>query len=293
MKKKLILICLIFTVGFVMYADSDDGVYAIRLSGGAGNTMGGDMPRLMDGLNDQFADLATMMGASVSDKIRKANLGPEFEAELLIRILKNVDVGIGLGYLTRNRDSRSELNHSNGDYIRFRWQPSYKVIPLLLSGYYRIPLTAGLQFSIRGGAGYYFINGDLNLRIDNTTVSDGDFWETTEVTTSRKGLGFHGGIALNQRLSRVITLFFELGGRYVQHSDWDVKSIETNSYGETERESGTFWFYDEYDPVTHKTYDSMTVSEEKPHPYNGSNVRKAEIGLSGFSVKVGLKISIG
>jgi opacity protein-like surface antigen len=263
--------------------------FTLKVSGGYGSISGGDLTAVADGLNEQLSDIASLAGASTSGEIKNAKWGPEFEGEFVYNFTQRWGIGLGVGYIRKSIESSAELQI--GTYVRasFEWEPAYKAVPITLNGYYNLPVASKMNAYIKAGVGYYFATWDYQIRTENELVGI-TIWEENEGTAKDSGFGFQGGLGFEYSLSDSVALFLEGTGRYVNLKNWDVENVYRTALV-TDRETGTFWYVEEYEETTGKYYPSLELSDEEPSDPDYRNVRKVEISFSGVVFKVGVKFS--
>jgi hypothetical protein len=292
MKKKSIQVMLIILVVFflVMPARAQESYkkLSIKFSGGFGNTNGGDFDHVISGMNSLLVDLAAELDLSVTSQLTSVNWGPEFEGEGVFNITERFGVGVGIGYIRRTDESLGQLELLPLTRASFSWAPEFAAIPILLSGYYTLPMTAKLSAFIKLGLGYYFAKLNYVNREENEIVGI-VFWDQDEGEARDSGMGFHGGIGLEYNLSQTIAFFVEGTGRYAEFKDWDVDNTSTNPFGSSST-SGKFWFVEEWEPVTNRYYPSIELSPQIPSESGQRNSRKLAIGISGIVFKLGIRV---
>ena len=197
-------------------------------------------------------------------------------------------------------------------------------IPITLDAYVFFPIGKRETFKIfaHAGAGYYFgrlkhtidldgtysfkssNNGEIEMQEDRS--SNGQLTEKT----SSNSWGFHGGIGLDVKLTRLLSIGAEVYGRHVEFRDWEgsqVIKIESKStywlqwYGEdtsedveTESSYGKMWTY-EVDSANgtngNQSYALMAVREEEPDSRYYKNVRMSAINLNSYGFSVSVRLS--
>ncbi len=263
--------------------------FTLKVSGGYGSISGGDLTAVADGLNEQLSDIARLAGASTSGEIKNAKWGPEFEGEFVYSFTERWGIGLGVGYIRKSIESGAELQIGTYARVSFEWEPVYKAVPITLNGYYNLPVTSKMNAYVKGGVGYYFATWDYHIRQENELLGI-TVWEENEGTAKDSGFGFQGGLGFEYSLSDSVALFLEGTGRYVNLKNWDVENVYRNALG-TDRETGTFWYVEEYEEDTGKYYPNLELSDEEPSDPDYRNVRKVEISFSGVVFKVGVKFS--
>lgn len=289
-KRIFVVLAVVLCVGLMTSpgkAQSSSKKFTLKASGGYGSLSGGDLATIVDGLNEQLADISRLAGASISGEIKNAKWGPEFEGEFIYSLNERWGVGLGVGYIRKSAESGAQLQIGNYAGIRFDWEPVYKVVPVTLNGYYNFPVSSKMNAYVKGGVGYYFAAWDYKIRQENELVGI-TVWDENEGTAKDSGFGFQGGLGFEYGLSDSISLFVEGSGRLVNLKNWDVENVNRNALG-SEMDTGTFWYVEEYEEDTGKYYPSLELLDEEPSDPDLRNVRKAEISLSGIVFKVGVK----
>jgi opacity protein-like surface antigen len=181
------------------------------------------------------------------------------------------------------------------------------------------------DFFITGGAGYYLgkiennmtFQEDEKYQADYYSSADGsylysyleeyssDLTETVEAKCNT--IGYHAGAGFSINLSPNLSFVIEGFYRYVNFKKWEVDYTYDESwhgrdgwsdwgyeeYNGTDSysfEDGKLWFYEGKTDLG--TYDNIIPSEEEPEESDYiKNVRLAEINLTGFSFRAGIKIT--
>jgi hypothetical protein len=151
----LTIICVLFLAG-TSHAENFSKTFSLKLSGGYGNTIGGDMEAFIDGINSQIEDLATVLGFNQAGKLENVNWGLDFEGEFILNLSENFGVSFGVGYLERKNESLGGLELAPLIKASISWKPKYTAIPLYLSGYCYFPVAQKMNIFLKAGVGYYF-----------------------------------------------------------------------------------------------------------------------------------------
>jgi hypothetical protein len=120
-----------------------------------------------------------------------------------------------------------------------------------------------------------------------------EYWKTDY----KANLGFHGGIGMEYSLTKNLGLVLEVQGRYVKIKNLKgfIQSEDSHFIGRISKRKGYLWSYkiSEWD---FRSYYNLDISEEPPRgsipEISISEVRKAIIDLSGFSLRIGLRIRL-
>jgi hypothetical protein len=298
------LVVVFFLVIEIQAKDFPKG-FSLKFTGGYGTMSIGDLNVVIEDLENSYNDWASLPDATKEGEFKKLNTGFEYEGELIISFSEHFGIGIGAGFIKREEPSKVTFELDGEPYLYYdiSCNPELSAIPIKLSIYYYIPILSRMNLFLNGGIGYYF--GKLNYRSvwDAHMVYEG--WDSSDVRsasvieTKDNGIGFHGGIGFEYNVIKNLAFFVEGVGRYAMLKDWEGDSIEYIEFSSggpteetTETSSGTLWYY-EYYPETSPDSPSyvLKIQEEKPMHPNYRNVRKAEGDLSGFSLRIGLRIS--
>lgn len=282
---------IIFVFLFVIPLHAQDSYqkFNLKISGGYGTISGGDVQSMTDGLNDLLADASALGGFTVTDTLENVKWGTDFEGEFVFNIDKNFGVGLGVEYIRRTNDSLAAIEFGALTRLSISWEPVYTAMPIKLSGYYRLPLGSNMSAYTKAGVGYYSAKIAYTIRQEEELLGIA-VYEQQDGEAKDKGIGFHGGLGLEMRVAQNVAFFVEGTGRYVNLKDWDVDNTSTSSSG-THFDTGQFWYAEEYNPESGKFYESLFLFREEPDDPGLRNARKAEISLSGLTIKMGLKVS--
>lgn len=297
MKRKFVFLSVtilsIFSLTTMGNAQDTHKKLSLKLSVGYGNTALGDMDDLVNGLNSQLADLAAMFGLADPDDIENVNWGPEFECEFVFTLSKNFGVGFGVGYMERKKDSYVEMKLEPLFSGSFSWDPKYQAIPVNLNGYYFFPINSKMKVYLKAGIAYYFTKLTFKKRTEFELPGVSNEWDQEDIKAKDNGFGLHGGLGVEFKITKGISVCAEGMGRYASFKNWEAESTYTDSLGNALSQSGTFWYVEEFLLDTGKYYPSLTLSEQKPLDPDFRNVRKLENDFSGFSFRIGIKIGFG
>lgn len=266
--------------------------FSLKISGGLGSTSGGDFNAFPDGMNSLAADLVPLLGLTKTGELENPNWGLDFEGEVLFSLSENFGVGIGAGYQERSKETSLRLALEPLMSATLSWEPEYSLIPITLSGYYFFPIGSKMNAFLKAGIGYYFAKVDLKLREEYASFMGLEGWNEDEFEAKDSGFGFHGSLGLEYHLTETIFLFAEGTGRYLKITDWEFEGKSAFTSGVI-MASGTLWYIEEFFVPTGKYYPSLQISEQKPTGSLYRNVDAAEIDLSGFSFRIGIRIRFG
>jgi len=207
----------------------------------------------------------------------------DFEGELVYSLHPRIAISIGTGFIF------SELNPKNPNFsiekkintFEYIYPMKVSAIPAILSGYYLYPLNSRFKVYAKAGAGFIWAKyidreGKKPLGMDNYGYS------STQNSKAR-GTMFSGALGLRIESEQGINFFIESSFR---------KTNISNFTGESESGStGTLYFFDEYDSNLEFWQSKFQILTQEPLGNSFRAVKKAEVDLSGFSVKLGIIIN--
>jgi len=271
-------------------ADQGSITFGLRLTGGASLLMRNDINDHMQGMNDYFDDIPI---ASLSSEFELLKMGMDFSGEILISFMPHFSLGLGAGYFSAGKETTAEIVAYSVINEEMTYHPKFSAVPVTLSFYYEIPAGSALQVVLNAGFGYYLgtVNFDLVDRITDVST----WTEETETWSAKSNtFGFHGGIDLEFDVAPHLALVVGAKGRYAKITDltgdleWDFDSSYGYSNSGTDKDL-TLWFGD-YELYGEK-YPHLAFYEDKPTYSWWSDVRKAEVNLSGIVFQAGIKIT--
>jgi opacity protein-like surface antigen len=297
MKRKLIFLSTIVLTSFSLAGISRaQSKFSIKLTGGYGTMVTGDINAVLEGQEDLLSYHASLTGATKEGEFRKLNRGFEYEGEFILNLTEYFGLGIGVSYIQRGETSKViyELEDHGYFLITFSPRPEIKAIPIKLTAYYFHPITSRLDLYLNGGIGYYI--GKINYRQEEQQIisSPGliaDIKSETEIKAEDNALGFHGGIGFEYDVIKNFAFFAEGTGRYAKLKDWKGDEKHTATLVTPRIFSGILWFYEGlHGGDSMKYYPVLVVRKEKPVHSNLRNIRKAEGNFSGFSLRIGFEV---
>lgn len=202
-------------------------------------------------------------------------------------------------------------------------RPQYrlKALPVTLTFYYSIPFGGKGNIFIGCGGGYY--SGRLKYKEDykynfdsrdESTISGSlssfvDLYSTSGIYSEEstcKTLGLHARGGLELKIYKDLHFVFEVLGRRVNFNNWRGSKKDEYSWNHTwgfwgsstdagsveKSVEGKLWMVEYQSEETGKSYSRFVFSEEKPLYSSYLEARPAKISLNGFSLRIGIKISL-
>jgi hypothetical protein len=259
--------------------------FSLKLYGGMSYLLDSDINNHLQAQTDYW----TERGVEIDDEFRPLRWGIDFGGEFILNLTPHFGIGLGGGYIQAS--SKSTVNNVWFGYpYQDTANPEVTVIPLTLSMYFNLPLGKRFNFTVHAGLGYYLGTFSWNYGYDSEFDDFEENWEGKSNV-----LGYHGGLGLELNFSSRIALVVEGFGRYakLQSLKGDY-TFEENYFGYQGQDSiseATLWYYEWRSSLTENYYPTIEFNDEKPEETSFlKNVREGEVDLTGFSVRVGIKI---
>jgi len=298
------MFCLLFLAQFT----SADGIrpyksrFSLKLTGGGSFAAIGDMNSHLQSIdnNDTFKYWRTHDPTSISGEIKTLNnWGYDFELELMMKFNPKFSIGLAASapFHRRNESTviftQQEIPAVGFQKINMEYRPEIRLPFLIrLSFYYSWLSMTRFRANIMGGIGYYPVTlSEYIKEITHTHSIMGDSMalDITDWNAKEKyPFGFHGGIGMEYALSEEFSFVIDIQGRYIRFGNLRA-SGEFRQEAMTFRRSGVLYYLTYWHPVIEAKYDKLDISETE---VGGENVRKAILDLSGFSLKVGIKVNL-
>lgn len=265
--------------------------FSLKSSAGYGKIFGGDLNTILDSHDAFFGDLAGRLGMSKNGRFEKMNGAVDGHVALMIDLSDKFGIGIGVEYVQSQKESQVTLSMDPLYQGEAKRDDKFQAWPIELSAYYKQPISKKGELIIETGVVYCYgtLSYSLSLKEEISTTS---MTSQTQGTIDDRGIGFHAAVGFFFNVARGIDLFVESAGRYARLNHWSGEESYSDTEKTYERRLGSLWYYEFYDEDARKTYSNLILSPEKPAGANIKNVRFFDNGLSGISLRVGLRAKI-
>ncbi|MBD3414890.1 MAG: hypothetical protein GF421_10725 [Candidatus Aminicenantes bacterium] len=264
--------------------------FGLRLMGGASLLMQNDVNDAFQGTNDLIDDIPIV---SADSEFEPINMSLDFSGEILINFMSNFGIGIGAGYITAGKESIVGLEMMMFGSEEQTVHPQFSAVPITFSLYYGIPVGSMMEVVLNAGLGYYL--GSVKYDVFTEGTSLGISYETSDTWSAQSNaFGFHGGLNLEFGFSPNMAFVIGARGRYAKFTDltgdleWEYSDSWGWSDSGTERDQ-TLWFGNQ-EMYGGQEYPQVILSDTKPTGSWWSDVRKAEVNLSGIVFQAGIKL---
>ncbi|MGB7294066.1 MAG: SH3 domain-containing protein [Candidatus Aminicenantales bacterium] len=172
--------------------------------------------------------------------------------------------------------------------VTFETKPRVRAIPISLSlVYYPMPvlyLKAGVDYTFaRCGYSYRLTEADPRLMTES--------WQEWTGEAGSSGFGYLAGLGFDWNLASRVSLTAEAVYRHSRLADLGGKDVYKESSAYESIEEGKL-YYIEVDTGTAEVVPLVFVREKRPAEAGVISVRKAELDLSGFCLKLGIRIGL-
>ncbi|NIM90111.1 MAG: hypothetical protein GTO17_04100 [Candidatus Aminicenantes bacterium] len=259
--------------------------FSLKMHGGKSYLFANDINDHLQATTDYWND----RGVDVDGEFDPLQNGIEFGGEFIVNLAPHIGIGLGGGYIQASSESTVNnvwFGYSYQDTAR----PKVTAIPLTLSAYFDLPLAKRLSFTVQVGLGYYL--GTFSWDYSYESEFD-DFKENWEGKSN--ALGFHGSLGFEFNFSSRIALFVESFGRYAKlkalKGNYTFEETFFGYQGQESIDEATLWYYEWRSSLTGNYYPTLEFNDEKPEETSFvKNIREGEVDLTGFSVRVGIRI---
>jgi opacity protein-like surface antigen len=286
------------SLSLTSFADDRDGSgsrFSLKLTGGTRYAFVGDLNEYLDSFNrgDDICGKVAEVGHWASDG----------EVELRMALSSRLVLGLASsGFF--NKKNPSSMFQYGGTLMdpettksdtRVEFVPEVEAaMPLGLNLHYS--LYSGSRMNILAGLGLGWYTGKMTESLVATDFqSDGKthFGSVYWTVRNNFSVGFQGVLGLEYAVTDGLALVVELQGRFARVGSLKGKEcvLTNNSLNE---QTGTLYYYKWAWFGSGPWYPRLSVSESPPEGGIGSfkDVREARLDLSGFALRIGLRMRL-
>jgi hypothetical protein len=247
---------------------------ALKLTGGMSYLLLDEWNYHLRGYSAFHDRAAFALGGTMEGEFKSIKWGLDFEGDVIIYLNSRLGINIGSGYISGKRgpDANKITYYLPWESGTNTLDMQISAIPVKLGVYYCLSRSSKFRLFLSGGIGYYFakISEDMKSKWDGNWI-DGYQESKFDITKS-------------------IAFVVEGSGRYAKITDFEGDYDATNSFGVNTSTQGGLYYYERLTSYGYVPY--IGIQEEPPSGPNYRKVRKATVDLSGFTVKIGIKIRL-
>ena len=268
------------TVLFSASAYGSDLGFNLRLYGGLNYLSGGEFNTGLKGFNDYQGEYFQFFGLThAGGEYNPVHRGMDIGGDLIFQITPALGIGIGAGYVQGNNDSTISYGPVPAGMTT---AAELSAVPLRLSVFYTLLTGSAIRINLHAGLSYYLAAMSFDFR----PYSPGS-WVQYSADADGGGLGFHGGLGVELKLSQTVAIFLEGQGRYARLGGFEGKGTISNSLGGSVSANGTVYSFTMNQGLL-GYFPGIFVFSTAPSGTFYSNVREAKIDFSGFSAVAGI-----
>jgi opacity protein-like surface antigen len=261
---------------------------ALKLTGGMNYMLLGDWNDFMNGWTDYYKNGVYEKGGTVEGELKSIRWGLDFEGDVIINFNPRFGITIGSGYISGKKapDAKKMTLYYPDETIRVNHDMKISAIPVKIGVYYCLFRSSKFRFFLSGGIGYYF------AKISEVYKNQWDgSWSHENQSAKGEEIGFHGGMGLELDIFKNIAIVVEGYGRYAKIKDLTGERDWSMSFGPSDSRKGGLYYFD-LDIPSYGLLPYIEISSGTPGGLNRRNVRRATVDLSGFAVRIGVKIRL-
>lgn len=258
--------------------------FGLLIQGGGNMLLGNVINDHIEYWNDTWTDAVYINSAS--GEFKPIKWGGNIQGEVQMKLTPHIFIGLGAGYLAAQGNGSIRTESSLADYEDVI-NTGYRVVPILLNLYFRLPLSGKIGLWINAGGGYYLGKVTYEYSYDNLDGSSHyeDEWSSTSNT-----FGFQGGLNAEWKLSPFLSLVAGGGIRIASLKNLSgTYSYLSESSASTSSNSFTdvfLWSVEE--EYMGNFYPTIIFDTEMPDSSSYRNIKKATFSLNDISLRIGI-----
>ena len=218
----------------------------------------------------------------LGQNVQNLHSGIHVEGEILLAFSPRLGISLGTGYIygdLKENEVEVSVQRQSGFFSQVHTITA-SAFPLVLSGYYFIPLSSRLNVYVRGGGGLAWAKYVYREAKKLEPATKYNYFRHGRATAT--GSILSGGIGFVYET--------DVGVRFFVEGLMRTAKIQGFS-GENElEEKGTLYHFEEYIPDLDFWQAKNEIRTEKPSGENFRSVSETVVDFSGLSVKIGFII---
>jgi hypothetical protein len=218
----------------------------------------------------------------LGQNVKNLHPGIHLEGEILLSFSRHFGISLGTGYIYSDmieKDTEVLVQRVAGPLSQV-YPTTVSAYPIVLSGYYFIPLNTRLQFYLRGGGGYAWAKY-VNREAKKLESAEKYNYFRLERASATGPIYLGGGGFVYET---------EIGVRFFLEGLVRIAKIQGFSGENEQEETGMLYYFEEYNPEIDFWQAKNETRAEKPSGLNFRSVSETVVDFSGFSVKIGFII---
>jgi opacity protein-like surface antigen len=254
-----------------------------------------------DGYVSEMTDYEGGMIKKLANYNSELEKTPEFE--LRLDISPKFAISAGIGFITEKNESNFQFTDQvPSEPINFHTistEPKVSATLLKLGTYYTIPLIRRVNLFLNGGINYYFSKVSLYKSHGfHAEIDLSPYFKEDKYDVSSNNFGLYGGMGFEYKISNYLALAMEFRGRYAKMKNLKGTRLFRNGRHmfppPEESEEGILYIGERY--MTDGWIDGyrpdLIISPSRPSGAEFRNIREAALDLSGYSLRLGIRIKL-
>lgn len=240
-------------------------------------------------LNDGAEGLAryyeSRLSAVADGEVNPVHFGFLFGVEVRLPVAPGFYLAVGAERISAEASSTVNYEGGNSEAV-YSTQPAVRMTPISLAVMI-YPLRfvyarAGVDFTLARCAYLY------RLTTPGPNAQE-ESWQEWEGEASSSGFGYQIGFGVEWPIASFVSLVTELAYRYSRFDGFEGENLYRESTGYESSEAGTMYRF-KASAGGQTTFPLVFIRNKVPTEAGAMEVRKAELDLSGYSLKLGLSI---
>lgn len=214
--------------------------------------------------------------------VKNLNSGIQLEGEIIFSFSPRLGISLGTGYVYGDlQENETEVLEQRPNGVLSQVHPiTVSAYPVVLSGYFFIPLSSRLHLYVKGGGGFAWAKYVMREATKFETAEKYNYVGLERATAT--GPVFQGGLGFVYETDVGVRFFIE----------GLVRKAKINGFsGENQsEETGTLYYFEEYYPDQDIWLVKNEIRTEIPSGSYFRSVSEAAVDFSGLSVKIGFMI---
>jgi hypothetical protein len=210
----------------------------------------------------------------------RLRLGIDFEAELVLSLSRWFKLGLSAGFVQDSIDEQATLVtiSQSGTLYEYARPTTVSAFPLLVSGYFNLPLSPRLSAYLRAGAGW--IRARYVSREAAKEAADNRFGYPVYANAQAGRMAYLAGAGFSYAFDQSLGFFIEAAARFAR--------VDGFSGENALEEKGSLYSYEEESSEADVWVPRMHVFPQPPSGPTVRGVREAVVDFGGYSIKIGV-----
>ena len=242
-------------------------------------------------LNDGSEGLAryyeTRLAAEAQGNVKALHFGYLLGADIRLPLAFGFGLVLGAEYSSGETAGSVFLTESSAE-VTFEAKPSFRAVPISLAlVYYPMP-----ALYLKVGVEYTFARCGYSYRLTEAGAdATAESWQEWTGEASASGFGYLAGLGIDWNPASTLSLTAEALYRRSRLADLEGEDVYRESGAYESIENGRL-YYIQVDTGTSEVVPLVFIRERRPTEAGVVGVRKAELDLSGFSLRLGIRIRL-